>query len=56
MGVESGTEEEGALTDSGVRDAVVAHLVRQPAPTKDDGQPTRSGWTSSIRYRGWARR
>ncbi len=52
MGVESGRKEESALTDAGVREAVVAHLVRQPAPTKDDGQPTRTGWTSSVRYGG----
>ena len=40
------------MTDARVRDAVVANLVRLPAPPKDDGQPARSGWTSSLRHGG----
>jgi hypothetical protein len=40
------------LTDAGVRDAVVAHLVKRPTPPNDRGQPGGRGWTSSTRYGG----
>lgn len=40
------------MTDAGVREAVVAHLVKQPKPTREISQTSPSGWTSSTEYRG----
>ena len=40
------------MTETGMRDAVVTHLVQLPAPPEGTVQASRSGWSSSIRYGG----
>ena len=44
--------EVGALTETGMRDAVVAHLVQRPVPGQATDQAGRTDWSSSIRYGG----
>ena len=49
---QKGAEEVGALTEPAVREAVVAHLVQPPSPSRGTDQIGRSGWSSSIRHGG----
>jgi len=37
------------MTDDGMRQAVVAHLVQRPEPNEGTKQAGRSGWSSSLR-------
>jgi hypothetical protein len=38
------------MTEDGMRQAVVTHLVQRPEPIDGTKQAARSGWSSSIRY------
>jgi hypothetical protein len=47
-----GAGEVDALTEAGMREAVVAHLVQRPAATEGTNQTGRRRWSTSIRYGG----
>jgi hypothetical protein len=47
-----GVKEVAALTEPAVREAVVAHLVKPPAPSEVTDQIGRTGWSSAIRPGG----
>ena len=40
------------MTEEGMREAVVTHLVQRPVPTEGNDQAGRRGWSSSIRHGG----